>query len=192
MRRRPFRRRRPIRPLRINPRRAVPAELIEANRLFEVGKYDQAGDLFFALAEKAERRGIPQAPNLYLKSGLAYLKEDKVKAGEKNIFKALQMMLDRKKWGQLKQMTSLVSVRLKDEGFEPVSKRIDQWVLENVPDSIRNSDLWKAHDFHANSRISLPANCQNCGANVNPAEIEWYDSDHAICAYCGSILSNNE
>ena len=192
MRRRPLRPRRPIRQQRINPRRPVPPKLREANRLFQNGDYKQAAKLFRELADKAVQRGIPQAPNLYLKSGSAYLKCEKEDLGEKYIFKALDLLLERKKWAYLRRATENISKRLKDEGFSDLSKKVDDWTMKNVPDNIKDSEIWTNPGISSRVTTKLPSNCQNCGANVNPKEVEWVESRYAVCGYCGSIINGDE
>ena len=69
MRRRPFRPDKPIRFGLPRPRKSVPPKLREAHRLFELGKLAEAAVLYEELAEGAEKKNIPQAPYLYLRSG---------------------------------------------------------------------------------------------------------------------------
>ena len=99
MRRRPFRPRRPIRNPQIRARRTAPPKLKEANRLFAVGEYREAGKLFKEVAEKALQRQIPQAPTLFIKSGAAFLKEGDIENGENIIFKGFELFIQRNRIG---------------------------------------------------------------------------------------------
>ena len=192
MRRRPFRPRRPITRQQVNTRRPIPAKLREANRLFEIGEYKKAGDLFREIAEKTQQRGIPQAPNLYLKGAISLIKSGEIMTGEEILFKGLDLLITRKKWAQLRRASDFTSKMFKDEGFSETAAKIDEWVSKQVPETIRNSDLWTKTGVSRNPQIKLVSNCQNCGANVNPKEIDWIESSYAVCAYCGSILTADE
>ena len=192
MRRRPIRPRRPVRRQQIFRRRQIPGKLIEANRLFENGKFKEAGLIFKELAESALQREIPQAPTLFMKSGMSLIKASDLKNGEKNLFRGLNLLIERKKWAQLKRVSEFTSDKLENEGFTETAQRVNQFVDKFVPDPIRKSDLWIKRDITQKNQVKLVNNCLNCGANVNPKEIEWIESKYPICAYCGSILTTNE
>jgi len=192
-----MRRPRPLRPIirgirNIAPRKTAPPKLIEAHRLFEKGEYEKAAALFETLAEGAEARGIPQAPNLYLRSAAAWIKAENLSEAEDMIRKGLGYQIDRKKWHQLKQSTTFTVDRLRENGQREMADKISDWVDSCVPPEIKQSSVWlKPTSVPGRSQMALPSNCSNCGGPVNPKEIEWFNSANPICSFCGSIIRND-
>ena len=187
------RRRLPPRPLRrplrdISPRRPIPPKLKEAHRLFEAGEYKKSAELFMELAQKAESRSIPQAPNLFLRSGAAWVKAGDIENAEKMIRKGLGLFIEHRRWMQLKRSTDATVEKLKGEGQEELAQKIGEWAESQIPREF----LQEVETRHkaVTGQIKLPSNCANCGGPVNPKEVEWYDAVNPICAFCGSVLGN--
>ncbi len=194
------RRRFPRRPIRRRPgmglpfrRRPIPPKLVEAHRLFEQGEYAQAAELYIELAEKAQTRGIPQAPNLFLRGAAALLEDGHSEEALEMVKKGLGILVARKNWRQLKKVGTITVGRLKSAGQDELAERIRVWLEEQVPDRIKQSDAWRRVAPAARSgRPKLPSTCSQCGGPVNPQEIEWYGDSTPICSYCGAVLDTNE
>jgi len=107
-------------------------------------------------------------------------------------FKGLDLLIERKKWARLRKISELNKEMLKAEGHKNLVEKIESWISNRVPETIRKSILWKNSIVSHEPYRKLEAKCQNCGASVNPKEVEWIESRYAVCAYCGSILTANE
>lgn len=194
------RRRLPRRPFRRGPlgglppkRRPIPPKLKEAHRLFDAGEYEQAAGLYAELAEKAEERGIPQAPNLYLRCGTAWIKVGDLEKTEEMYKKGLGILADRQKWFQLKKSGRITIERLKAEGQKDLAETIETWLEEQVPEKIKESDAWQKKIVDSKlPRAKLPSNCDNCGGPVNPKEVEWFDANNPVCSFCGTVLNTDD
>ena len=191
------RRRLPRRPIRrgfirgLPPQRPVSPKLVEANRLFNNGEYEKAALLFLDLAEKAEAENTPQAPNLYLRSGAACLKSTNNEKGEESIKKGLGLLIATQRWRQLHKLSSLTIDQLKNNQQEVLAENIDEWLNNQIPEEIRGTEFWQKTERKVQfQEVKLSSNCNNCGAPVNPAEVEWYSAANPVCSYCGCILNN--
>lgn len=193
------RRRLPRKPIRRGPldglpprRRPIPPKLKEAHRSFELGEYEEAAALYADLAEKAESRGIPQAPNLYLRCGAAWLKVGDLEKTEEMIKKGLGILVDRQKWFQLKKSGHMTVERLKTEGQPELAEKIETWLEEQIPDKIKESEAWHNKTYKSKApNAKLPSNCGNCGGPVNPREVEWFDANNPVCSFCGTVLDTD-
>ena len=191
------RRRFPGRPVRRKPlagmppnRRPIPPKLREAHRLFETGEYEKAAKLYADLAVKAQERGFPQAPNLFLRCGVSWLKAGDLEQAQEMTMKGLGILAVRKKWMQLKKSGALAVERMKAEGQVALAGEIESWLEAQVPEAVRGSDAWKKQVSFNNraDSVKLPSNCSKCGGPVNPKELDWVDAQNPVCAFCGVIL----
>jgi hypothetical protein len=165
--------------------------LIEANHKFENGEYEEAANLFTVLADQAEQHNNPQAPNLYLRSGAAWLQAGKPALCAQQIKKGLRILIANQRWRQLHKLTSITVEKLSDNRQDLLSKEIRDWVDSQIPVEIKESEFWAKGELKTQfQKVKLPANCGNCGAPVNPAEVEWYSAANPVCSYCGCILRN--
>ena len=191
------RRRLPRRPIRrgfirgLPSQRPVSPKLVEANHLFENGEYENAAILFTDLAEKAEAREIPQAPNLYLRSGAAWLKAGDPEKCKEQIRKGLGILVAGQRWRQLRKLTAITTEKLSTDQQDVLAREIRVWVDGQIPDEIKNSEFWTQGERKTQfQKVKLPSNCGNCSAPVNPAEVEWYSAANPVCSYCGCVLNN--
>lgn len=193
------RRRFPRRPLRRRPvmrqphrRPPIPPKLMKAHRLFDEGEFQKAAKLYNELAKKATERGIPQAPNLYLRAAAALLKAGDPEEAVEIVKTGLGILVARQKWLQLKKAGSLTVERLMNEGQDDLAAEIQAWLEEQIPDHVKNSDAWQMTAVAARSgSVKLPTTCGQCGGPVNLKEIEWFDTNNPICSYCGAVLETN-
>lgn len=182
-RRRPPHRRRPIgfrgRPLR----RAALHQLRIANQLYEEEQWLQAAEHYERLATAATNRGLPQAPQLTFRAGLARLKNDDQKAGLAHLNEAVKL------FGQLGQFHRLHQIRprivngLKDQGLEREAVELDQAIH-----AILDQQQGEVETIHRSDKsLRFPPKCTSCGAILRPDEMELIDPQTGVCGYCGSI-----
>jgi hypothetical protein len=193
-----MRRRLPRRPLRRRPaglrpnRPPIPPKLIQAHKLFDAGEYGQAATLYIALAEKAEERGLPQAPNLFLRSSAALMKDGDLEKAEEMIKRGLGIYAAKQKWFQLHKAGRITIDRLTSEGQSALAGRIQSWLDKQVPEEIKQSDGWQRTTLPTGSgSVKLPSTCSQCGGPVNPKEVDWYDANNPVCSFCGTVLQRN-
>jgi tetratricopeptide (TPR) repeat protein len=179
--------RRPIRGL--STRRPVPPKLREANRLYEAAEYEKAAELYSEMAQRAEQNGLPQTANLYLRAGIACLKNADVDQAGKLLKQSIQYCVDHKRWPQLQRVMRAASAELDAAGQDALKDDLFSWAEAQLSAAHHVSPNASKEDDDSNSRtVQLPVHCPNCGGPVQPIEVEWYDSENPICAFCGSIL----
>ena len=144
--------------------------------------------MFAELAQKAESRRVPQAPNLFLRSGAAWVKAGEIENAEEMIRKGLGLFIEYRRWMQLRRSTDATVEKLKAEGQEELAQRIGEWAVSHIPQKFLQEV--ETGQKAVKVQIKLPSNCANCGGPVNPKEVEWYDAVNPICAFCGSVLGN--
>ena len=190
MRRRRFPGRPMRRPIRgLSARRPVPPKLREANRLYEATEYEKAAELYSEMAQRAEQNGLPQTANLYLRAGISCLKNMDVGQAVKLLKLSFQYCVDHKRWPQLQRVMKVASAELDAAGQQTLKDDLFSWLKTQLsaahhgfPNSPEEADDSKSR------AVQLPVHCPNCGGPVQPLEVEWYDSENPICAFCGSIL----
>jgi hypothetical protein len=147
------------------------------------GSYQEARMIFEELANGAAQRGIPRAPQLFLRAG-----ESALKAGEQGpavelFTRGLRLMAELGQTHRLPAVSRRVLDELQSAGLkeecEALEKEISQ-LLASVDMEIATSSPQR--------KRRLPGKCPQCGGIVHPQEVEWIDESTASCDYCGSIL----
>ncbi|MDK2980088.1 MAG: hypothetical protein PWQ55_435 [Chloroflexota bacterium] len=179
-------RRRPI--FGLSRRRLVPPKLREANRLYQSGDFKGAAGLYAEMAQRAEMNGLPQAANLYLRAGIAALKLEDLAQTEKLLEQALAYCVEHKRWPQLRRILNVIAAELDAAGQTELKDRLFARIKEQLPGA---ADVQPAGDERDKNAVALPAHCPNCGGPVNPKEVEWFDAANPVCAFCGSVLSDD-
>ncbi len=196
MRRPPFRRPRrvPIRPIAESRRPALPPKIQKANQLFKRGEYEEAAKLFEEAFLKAQKRNAPFAPRLALQAGFAWLNTGEKEKGVQIIKTGFEIWIERKQWKELRKGSRISMNRLNEEGFSDEEKELDQWLRDQVPDSIKDSTAWteQAFQIKTDTKIKLPSVCSQCGAPVDPKEVEWFNDVIAQCPFCNVILNSEK
>jgi hypothetical protein len=186
-RRRPPRPRRPIglggRPLR----RGAMLRLRTANQLFEEKQWLPAAEHFERLAAAAANRGLPQAPQLFLRAGRARLENGDHETGLAHLHESVRL------FGQLDQFHRLYQIRprivngLKDLGLEREALELDQAIHAILDQQHSEDDALS----HSDTNLRFPPKCTSCGASLRPDEMEHIDSQTGVCGYCGSVNHTN-
>jgi hypothetical protein len=180
-RRRPFRRgiRRPVTPRRD----AALRRLQKAHQLLAEGSYKEASLIFKDLAEAAERRGIPRAPQLFLQAGNAALKGGEPKHAVALVTHGLHLMARMGQYRRLPVATRRVLDELQEHGLQD-----EREALEKEMQQILAKQELSLTSIPQTQKPRLPTKCPQCGGIIRPQEVEWIDDRSASCDYCGSIL----
>ena len=118
-RRRPHHRRYRVQPLRFrNPTARAPFQrLRRAHDLMHTGNYHEAAQQYQALAEGAEKRQLPQAPQLFLQAGRAWFEAGDSKSGLASIQKELNTLEIFRRFQRLNAVGSRIQSELDEKGF---------------------------------------------------------------------------
>lgn len=157
--------------------------LRRANRLMAEGAYARSASIFEELADEAQAEGIWRSPQLNLQAGLGWLMAGELAVGMNRILRGLQLMPEMGQAGRLPIVAERIKRSLRDLGFEAQAASLD----EQLPSLIGGEQPAAAPPGPA-PRPHLPAKCPHCGGNVLADEIEWVDSESAVCDYCGSLI----
>ena len=169
----------------------VNPKLMEANQLFENGNYAAAAEIYEDLAEKAQARGIPQSPHLYLFAGTARMKADEIQSALALFKRGLGLLIERKKWGRLKNASENTIEKLQNNSFKEQAAELRTWLDEQIPAEVKALPIWIAGTREFTNKKKLPSHCPTCGGPINLKELDWGGSN-AICNYCGSLLTNDQ
>lgn len=183
-RRRPPLRRRPLGPGRRSIKRAAIRQLRVAHRLFDDGKWSQAAEHFERLASAAERRGMPQAAQLFLLSGRARIENGEQALGVKQLHNAIQLFGQFEQIQRLSQIRPRLTSELKQRGMDREAVELDK----AIHDLLDRSHPFESAQYPPISSARLPVKCPSCGGALRPDEVEWLDPITAVCAYCGSLV----
>ena len=181
-RRRPPRPRRPIglggRPLR----RAAMHQLRIANQLYEEKQWLPAAEHYERLAAAAANRGLPQAPQLFLRAGRARLQNGDHETGLAHLHEAVRLLGQLDQFHRLHQICPRIVNELKDLGLEREALELDQ-AIHAILDRQRSEDHAQ---YQTNVNLRFPPKCTSCGASLRPDEMEIIDPQTGVCGYCGS------
>lgn len=187
-------RRRPIRgplggPLRNPNRPATVARqaLIEANRLMDQGKYEQAAPIFERVAQAAEQHGLlARVPNLYLQAARCRYHSGKPEIGRSHLKQALDQLAATGKWQRLQNVVAYMSAELRQIGYPKDATDAEAWLASVLPAGTSQPlPARGAAPSQPPQAARLPVRCPTCGAGLRPNEIEWLDNNTAECPYCG-------
>ena len=170
-------------------RRPVNPRLVEANRLFQTGNYLQAAEIYEELGNKALELGIPQSPRLFIQAGISLTKVNQSKRALELIEKGLSLLIDRQKWGRLKQVSDSVIQRLGNSGLKSEAQNLKKWLDETIPIGITELPIWRESGIYNLNQKTLPGYCPHCGGPVKLEDLEWSGSI-VKCEYCGNLLSD--
>jgi len=162
------------------------ARLNQAHYLMNEGQYEQAANLFRALAEGAVRRRIPRAPFLFIQTGRAYLYGGEQSQGMAFIKRGLNMLAGDKRWGDLYRVGHRLTEELDEKGFHEESGKLRDWLSEVLPE--KSEQVMRVKAEMQQHHPVLPTNCPHCGGMMNSKEVTWVDNVTAECLYCGGAV----
>lgn len=165
----------------VNPR------LIEANRLFETGKFTSAAAIFQELAEESVLRDGPHAPHLFALAAKAWLQGMQIENAMKAFQKSFDILIVRKNWKKLRILSERAFAQLKGSGNAEQEKELRSWLETRIPANIKRLPAWNTMQPAKPIHPDLPSNCPRCGAPIEVDDLEW-TGGNANCNYCGSLL----
>lgn len=157
----------------------VPPKLKRAHQLMHYGNYAEAANLFAQLAKRAEGTAPERAPFLYLQSGRAFMLDGQIQAGMAELRGAITLLGSQQRYARLNIIGERILMELNQLGLKKEAVEIQQVIQNNLPAAVQARPAAPA------SKI-LPTHCPQCGAGLNPGEVEWLDESTAECDYCGS------
>lgn len=156
-----------------------------AHQLMAQEDYIQAAELFERLARNASRHGLRHTPQLYLQAGRARILAGSIDAGMKNLHEAMVQFSTSGQTGRMPHVTLRVIQELRSQGLMNEAEALEAQARELL--SVEHISM----EPHAEDPgESLPSKCPYCGAIVHPKEVEWIDSRHAVCSFCGSVVGD--
>jgi hypothetical protein len=147
------------------------------------GSYKEASIIFKDLAEAAERRGIPRAPQLFLQAGNAALKNAESKHAVVLVTHGLHLMAKLGQYRRLPVATKRVLDELQEHGLQDERDALEKEMQQILAQQELSLTL-----IPQTQKPRLPVKCPQCGGVVHPQEVDWIDDRSASCDYCGSIL----
>jgi len=175
------------RPIRRRAAKNVVEKLQAAHSLLAQGKSKEAAAIFSELADAAAKRGIPRAAQLNLQAGRALIEAKEVKSGMDRIRQGLTLMAETNQITRLPNLARRILTELRDKGLPAEAAAIES----EIQSLLSKHGLTLAAAVDSADKRSLPAKCPYCGGNVHPDEVEWFQQQHAMCAYCGSRLTDH-
>jgi thioredoxin-like negative regulator of GroEL len=159
-------------------RRPVAEPVRRAMKLFEDGKFEEAGQAFEKLAQGAEERGMPlRAGHLAAQAARCYLKLDDIDTAYDRGMKALDLFKSAERPAAARRLAERMVKALKEKGRQAEAEALER-ELQQMP----------APERPGVRRGELPGKCSQCGGPVREAEVTWVGSSSAECPYCGSVI----
>ena len=152
-----------------------------ANQMFESGNYQEAAERFEAIAQAAETRGGPRAPQFYLQAGRARILTGQTEAGLTDLKHGLSLYAKRGEWLHLRRAGRRILAELNEHGLADAAQEVSAWLNGAIP-----ADSQNIPETSPARKTVLPTHCPSCGAALRPDEVDWLDDITAECAYCGS------
>jgi len=186
----PFRRRTgPLRgripPPPVSPAtRAALRRLAQAHQLLERGEFGEAGAIFADLAQAAESRGIPRAPQLHLQAGRAWLYAGLSDQAVERIRHGLRLMETSGQERRLRAVLPAIADELRSRGMSEEAKSLEveyAMSISAVPGSREGGPASGEH-------VRFPPKCPHCGGTIRPSEVDWVGPVAVQCDYCGSTV----
>lgn len=164
--------------------RAAFQRLRHAHDLMHAGKFQEAAQQYGALAKGAEKRRLPQAPQLFLQAGRAWFEAGDSQAGLACIQRGLNILELLRRFQRLNVIGSRIQTELNERGFAHEASVIGSY-LEQIRKDHELTDLLIPREIKGSK---LPANCPQCGGSVIPDQVERFEDGSAQCDYCGSVI----
>jgi tetratricopeptide (TPR) repeat protein len=162
----------------------APPALQRANELLVIGEYSAAAAAFEDLASRAEGRGGPRAPWLYLQAGRARLAMDQADKALAHFKRGLSLMAGAERYGQFLRAGHRIVDELGAHGMSKEAKEVDEYLSATLP------ALPHGVERTAHHPSTLPPHCPSCGAPLRFDEAEWIDDLTVECPYCGSPVKS--
>jgi ATP/maltotriose-dependent transcriptional regulator MalT len=157
--------------------------LMQANRLVDNGKLNEAGAEFARLADELGGARPRQAANLHAAAAHAFVGAGAAEQALQHAVQALQMFQQYHMLQRFPVFFANITHKMQDHGMHEAAQKLESEfgmdAQQAQPDVVANADV---------NRHTLPAVCPHCGGAVRSDEVEWIDAVSAECIYCGGII----
>lgn len=157
--------------------------LMQANRLANNGKLNEAGAEFARLAEELAETRPRQAANLHAAAAHAFMGAGAAEQALQHAVQALQMFQQYRMLQRFPVFFANITREMQNHGMPAAVQQLESEfgveVQQTQPVPAAGTD---------ERRVTLPAVCPHCGAAVRSDEVEWIDAFSAECIYCSGII----
>jgi ATP/maltotriose-dependent transcriptional regulator MalT len=157
--------------------------LMQANRLANNGKLNEAGAEFARLADELAEARPRQAANLHAAAAHAFVCAGAAEQALQHAAQAMQMFQQYRMLQRFPVFFANIIREMQDHGMPVAAQQLEDEF---------GVDAQQAQPVPAagadEMRGTLPAACPHCGAAVRSDEVEWADAFSAECIYCSGII----
>ncbi len=174
-----------VRPRLVGIRRhlAPMQALMQANRLANNGKLNEAGIEFARLADELGQARPRQAANLHAAAAHAFVGAGAAEQALQQADQALRMFQQYRMLQRFPVFFANITRKMQDAGMQAAAQKLESEFGVEAQQAQPVVDAGAAE-----RRGALPAICPHCGAAVRSDEVEWIDAVSAECIYCGGII----
>jgi hypothetical protein len=159
------------------------AKLQQANRLMMEGRFVEAGDLLAQLAKGAQTNNHPRrAAELHARAAHSYADGSQQEPALAEARSALSLFLQFQMAHRAPVFLANITRKLSEREMATAAEELKREFGSRVgpmPAVQAGADPQRGH---------LPTSCPQCGAPMNPKEVDWVDAATAECRYCGSMV----
>lgn len=160
------------------------AQLQRANRLMMEGRFVDAGDLLAQLAGGAQSRSHPRrAAELHARAAHSYADGSQEQPALAQAKSALTLFLQHQMAHRAPVFLSNITRKFTDKGMASAADSLQREFGSRVGPLPA-----EAQGGGSTPHGVLPTACPQCGAPLNPQEVDWVDSSTAECRFCGSMV----
>jgi len=148
------------------------------------GKFGEAGDLLAQLANGAQTQNHPRrAAELHARAAHCYADGSQEQPALAQARSALSLFLQYQMAHRAPVFFTNITRKLGDKGLASAVEALKQEFGSRIgpmPAEFQ-SGAGPQHGV-------LPTSCPQCGAPLNPKEVDWVDEATAECRFCGSMV----
>jgi len=164
--------------------RAALRRLAQAHQLLDRGAFEKAAGIFGELAEAAEAREIPRAPQLHLQARRACLDTGRSDQAVERIRHGLRLMDTHKQGHRLRAALPRIANELRSKGLNAEAESLEREFAPSLPAAPASPEEWPA----SRGSVRVPSKCPYCGGSIRPSEVDWVGEIAVQCDYCGSVV----
>lgn len=157
--------------------------LMQANRLVEKGKLNEAGAEFARLADELEESRPRQAANLHAAAAYAFVGAGAAEQALQHAVQALQMFQQYRMLQRFPVFFANITREMQDHGMHAAAQQLEDKFGLHAQQAQHGPDAGAEE-----RRGAMPAVCPHCGGAVRSDEVQWVDAVSAECIYCSGII----
>lgn len=157
--------------------------LMQANRLVEKGKLNEAGAEFARLAEELAEARPRQAANLHAAAAYAFVGAGAAEQALQDAAQALQMFQQYRMLQRFPVFFANITREMQEQGMHAAAQQLESEFGLDAQQAQPGPDAGAEE-----RRGTMPAACPHCGGAVRSDEVQWVDAFSAECNYCGGII----